>query len=164
MRNTALIMMITVLSVAFLSAQTGQDSSYEQKLINLAKKYTKADSLDYITLAGKPAITFTDNHGENGYFLRSSDYSQVVGYNGITDLAVILDTSFVVKEVSIISSQDTPSFIRNIKRQRFLKQFANYQAGKKIKTVTGATISSRAIHKTIDEIVSSCKKSAENPE
>lgn len=117
---------------------------FEEIAINL----TNADSIEFLY---QEDLRIAKLHYNNriSYFVVSTDYCQPIGYCGITTLGIIFDSEIQIEEVRIIASEDTRSFVRRLKTKRFLNQFIAYKEGDKCETVTGATISSKAVIKSV---------------
>ncbi len=88
------------------------------------------------------------------YLFFTNDFSEVKGYNGKTNVAVFIDSTFAIKELKIVETEDTRNYVRRVKSKRFLNQFKQFGYNQKVKIVTGATITS-------DAVVASIRKSIE---
>lgn len=86
------------------------------------------------------------------YIIMSSDYVREYGYSGETNLIVIFNNEGNIKNVSIYESGDTPAFVRKISNSSFLEQFVDSSKESKIDAVSGATITSNTIEKTIKKL------------
>ncbi|MCB5253627.1 MAG: FMN-binding protein [Candidatus Cloacimonadaceae bacterium] len=119
------------------------------KFEQITKEYTQADSIDFLYTKNYRIARL---HYEDSiqYFALSTDYAVIKGYSGITTLGIIFDSAYEVAKVSIIASEDTRSFVNKLKTRRFLDQFIGYKKNDKMKIVTGATISSKAVIKSVE--------------
>jgi hypothetical protein len=158
MRHTAIFLAFIVLPGLFHKVQAGQQPFDQNKFYVLAEKSIETDSLEIIWIQGKPLASYKDTAGRQRFFFTSSYFCQIKGYNGITDMGVIIDSEALVQKVNLISSQDTRSYVRLIQRQRYFDQYVGYSANKEIKTITGATVTSQAIKETIDCSLERVKK------
>jgi len=87
------------------------------------------------------------------YFIISTDYSQVQGFNGTTTLGIVLNADFTVKSVNIIQSQDTHAYIRRLTSMGFLQSLQGFHKDDSITHITGATITCKAIVQTLNESI-----------
>ncbi|MCD4796828.1 MAG: FMN-binding protein, partial [Candidatus Cloacimonetes bacterium] len=88
---------------------------------------------------------YDDEEGNAIFFIISSDFSKPVGYEGITNVGINLDETGKILSVKILSSEDTPSFVKRVKRKWFLNQFIGFSEKKNYKMITGATKTCKAI-------------------
>lgn len=144
--------MIILLAVLLQMQAEFQNQLFEDNdLIILAKKNSKADSVNIVHYGKQRIAEISYNDGNSGYFVLSSDFSRLFGYQGITVLGIVLDTNLNISEVKIIHSEDTRSFVRGLKRKSFLDQFIGAVSDSEIETVTGSTITSKAVIETVQE-------------
>ncbi len=87
------------------------------------------------------------------YFVVSDDFVKLKGYKGYTNLGVLLNDEAEILDVWIVSSGDTRRIVNKIKHSGMLQQFRSASKGKQIKHVTGATITSNTICKTIESML-----------
>jgi len=87
------------------------------------------------------------------YFIISTDYSQVKGFNGTTTLGIVLNADLSVNNVRIIKSQDTHAYIRRLTSMGFLQRLQGFQKDDSVDAITGATITCRAIVQTLNECI-----------
>jgi len=87
------------------------------------------------------------------YFIISTDYSQVKGFNGTTTLGIVLNADLTVFSVNIIKSQDTHAYIRKLTSMGFLQRLQGFRKDDSVESITGATITCRAIVQTINESI-----------
>lgn len=77
------------------------------------------------------------------------------GYGGLLKTAISADSSGTITGVTIISHKETPSFLRRIISNKFLKQFLNKSITDSLKldhdidVISGATYSSRALNNSV---------------
>jgi len=95
-------------------------------------------------------ITYSDT---TRYFIISSDYSQVKGFNGTTTLAIVLNPDLSVYNVNIIKSQDTPAYVKMLTSKGFLKLFQGFRRDDNVVHITRATITCQAIIQTVNECI-----------
>jgi len=151
MKTTAFLILL-ILS-AHLFGQTDK-SLTEEEFVGLAKKYI--DSNNYsVTLIDSVHLFEYELNNEKMFFIISSEICNFKGYNGNTTLGILFNSSGVIQRVYIIRSEDTSSFVRKIVNSDFLKQFGG---NKKVRPISGATITCKAIEKTIQ----GCKEMIEN--
>ncbi|MDD3051257.1 MAG: FMN-binding protein [Candidatus Cloacimonetes bacterium] len=111
----------------------------------MAEKYVDSDNYS-ITLIDSIHVLSYDNNRERLFFIISSEICNYRGYNGNTTLGILFNSTGIKKRVNIICSEDTPSFVRRIANSDFLSQLGSKQ---KIRPISGATITCKAIEKTI---------------
>lgn len=145
------LLALAALFVTTLFSQTGLMPLQNDEIIKLAKKYSNGtDYQSFFTPDSQFVVKFYTDDNEMRYFLVSSDFSQIRGYIGNTSLAVQIDSMAVITSVQIIKSQDTPFYVNKIKSAHFFMQFTGINSFDNIKTVTGATITSRAIIENLE--------------
>ncbi|PID27635.1 MAG: hypothetical protein CSB55_08150 [Candidatus Cloacimonadota bacterium] len=110
-----------------------------------AEKFLGTKSVE-VKVSGEYRYAEVKTENQTRYFLMTGDFAKLKGYKGITNSALILDEKLNVKKAKILESEDTRSFVRKINRKGFMEQFGK---GKKIELVTGATITSKNIVKSI---------------
>ena len=82
----------------------------------------------------------------------------VVGVGGHIEMQVMLDADGKIRDIEILSHNETPDYVARITESGFLEQFKGRGAGeefivgKDIDAVTGATVSSKAVA----EILKTC--------
>jgi uncharacterized protein with FMN-binding domain len=133
-----------------------------KKFNKIVKKYIQADSLECWQNGDKRIAKYYKG-AETGYFIISSDYVKLKGYQGITTLGIEFISNGEIHRVQLISSQDTRSFVRKLNRSWFWQQFAKDESVE-FKTVTGATITSNAIVKSVKIIKREIQEVIENIE
>ena len=85
-----------------------------------------------------------------GYFLITSDFVRPKGYQGATAVGVEIDTESKIISAEIIESLDTKTYIRKIKRKKFMSQFCGHSCQKiEAQAVSGATMTCNAIEQSI---------------
>ena len=106
------------------------------------------------------------------YFFNTRDIApDVGGVGGHIEMQVMLDEDGKIKDIEILSHNETPNYVARITESGFLEQFKGRGAGeefivgKDIDAVTGATVSSKAVA----EILKTCldkinKKTKASPE
>jgi Na+-translocating ferredoxin:NAD+ oxidoreductase RnfG subunit len=147
-----LICTIGILLVTFTVSAIDSDISNED-FISLAHSSIKADSITFCTFEDIRFAQHNNEEGNSVFFIISSDFSKPVGYEGFTNVGISLDETGKVLSVKILSSEDTPSFVKRVKRKWFLNQFIGYSEKKNIKMITGATKTCKAVKISIEESV-----------
>jgi hypothetical protein len=142
MKKSLIIFMI--IPVLIYGAESAKD-----RFMPLAKNYSKGKNIEYHEKDKIPYAVFIGNDQKKTYFFASEYIIKVKGYNGNTNLALEFDTQKNIQAIGIISSQDTPAFIRKIERSNFLSQFTK---GNDIQLVSGASISCKAIKEVVEEV------------
>jgi Na+-translocating ferredoxin:NAD+ oxidoreductase RnfG subunit len=110
-------------------------------------------------LADGTTLEFLEIHNETGdldgyAFHTEAIGGEAVGYGGRIVLAVILDTATGIRELRIIKSNETPSYL--IPVVSWMKGIVGRRLGSKdpladVDTVTGATITSSSVRQILDE-------------
>ena len=147
-----IICAIGILLAAFTASAIDSDIS-DEDFISLAHSSIKADSITFSNFKDIRFAQYNDEEGSPVFFIISSDFSKPVGYEGITNVGINLDESGKVLSVKILSSEDTPSFVKRVKRKWFLNQFIGYSEKKNIKMITGATKTCKAVKISIEKSV-----------
>ena len=141
-----------ILFAAFVVSAKDLDIGKEE-FISFAYSSIKADSITFCTFEDVRFAQYNDEEGNPVFFIISSDFSKPIGYEGITNVGIQLDGTGKVLSVKILSSEDTPSFVRRVKRKWFLNQFIGYSENKNITMITGATKTCKAVKISIEEAV-----------
>ncbi len=141
-----------IIFIALVVSAIDSDISKED-FISLAHSSIKADNISFCTFEDVRFAQYNDEEGNLVFFIISSDFSKPVGYEGITNVGIQLDGTGKVLSVKILSSEDTPSFVKRVKRKWFLNQFLGYSEKKNIKMITGATKTCKAVKISIEEAV-----------
>ncbi len=144
----AKLILSLILTSLFLYVQGTEE---DKEFLSLASEYVTAEEISLITDDGIRAARFKGDDKQAYYFIQSNDYIQLEGYEGVTNLAIIVSSEGKVDSVTIIDSDETPYFIRRIIRAGFLDQFNGYPDVNDLTTVTGATISCETIIDTVDQ-------------
>jgi len=87
------------------------------------------------------------------FFIISSDFSDIIGYRGVTTLGIIFNSDLSVEKLEIIKSDDTRGYLRRLLSMGFLQRFQNFRLGDEIEIVTGATMTSEAMIATVNECI-----------
>jgi len=163
------LLFITIAS-GYLLAQVYKITSpkiEEQKRIE-AERLNKEIFFDGVKFAEKEenGIMFTVAYDCNEKEIGKIFEIKSLGYGGFITIKVGLDTELKVKGVKILEHRETPGLGTKITKDSFLEQFKNLGAKNlylkkdnpagKIDSITGATISSRAVadgvRKTIEKL------------
>jgi Na+-translocating ferredoxin:NAD+ oxidoreductase RnfG subunit len=87
------------------------------------------------------------------YFIISTDFSRVIGYQGTTTLGIVLNADMSVQKAEILQSQETRSYVTRLRSMGFMDRFTGYRVGDDVELITGATMTCEAIWKSIDESI-----------
>ncbi|MCK4654842.1 MAG: FMN-binding protein [Candidatus Cloacimonetes bacterium] len=147
-----IICAVGILLAAFTVFAIDSDIS-DKDFISLAHSSIKADSITFCTFEDIRFAQYNNEEGNSVFFIISSDFSKPVGYEGFTNVGISLDNAGKVLSVKILSSEDTPSFVKRVKRKWFLNQFIGYSENKNITMITGATKTCKAVKISIEESV-----------
>lgn len=139
-----------VLAVLFLAVKGTEE---DKDFLSLAEEYVETEEISLIKEEGIRAARFKGDDNQEYYFIQSNDYVKLIGYEGVTNLAIIVDSEGKVESVTIIDSGETPYFIRRIQNAGFLEQFKGYPDVNELTNVTGATVSCDAINATIEKTI-----------
>ena len=139
------------LPALLLAGQVGASLPADDFLL-LATEHTGCQSVQLVLADSLRLARCTPESGAPCYFALSTDFTAVQGYNGVTALGIVYGEQGEVRQVRILSSEDTRSFVRRLRHGSFLGQFAGYSGQQPLSTVTGATITSRAVNKTVQEV------------
>ncbi len=122
----------------------------DEMFIKIAKKASKSKE---VTLRKKDSVRYIYFKSKQceGYVILSSDFIQIKGYNGPTNLAIVMGMDLKIQRVVIIETMDTGEYINYLKKNGFLKRFIglSMDSVENIDAISGCTISSEAIKKTI---------------
>lgn len=141
------LLLLIILSARILYGQVEPPSS-EKDFLKVATEVLGKTELEYVPLnSGNMAKFFSDS--EKRYFVQSSDFVNIRGYSGYTNLGIVFDEKLIVKQVSIVKSQDTPGYVRRINRSKFFSQFENFTGQEKLDIISGATITTKTINETV---------------
>ncbi len=153
-----LILMILSLSLTILSANSFANVT-DRKYLNMVKDEIKTEAFEAYQSRSNPNYKFTvfTKEHERLFFIVSTDYSRLKGYQGTTTLGIVFNDSLQVKQASIIRSQETASYIKRINAMGFMRKFADYRPGDEVEIISGATMTCDAIIKSIDESLAKVK-------
>ena len=146
---------ICVVGILFaLFSVSGIDPNISKEdFISLAYSSVETDSITFYENKNIRFAQYNDEEGNPVFFIISSDFSKPVGYEGFTNVGISLDNAGNVLSVKILSSEDTPSFVKRVKRKWFLNQFTGDSENKKIKMITGATKTCKVVKMSVEEAV-----------
>lgn len=153
MRCKIVLMFLVLMSSLILSNEFTDKRMNDEELMTLACEIGGTDHSKIIKSEDYRLVRLDYQNCSIGYFALSSDYSRPLGYNGITEVGILLDSSYEIIKITLISSEDTRSFVRKLKRRSFLDQFVGINQDSNVKTVTGATITSKAVIKSVKESI-----------
>lgn len=113
----------------------------------------------YDTKLGRFAVVFSDTI-EN-YVLTTADYSKIKGYQGYSNLLIILDTKGNVGKIHFLSSDDSEPYVNLILNTDILSILSNQHLFTKERPayiVTGATVTSEVFSKSISQTLDAFRK------
>jgi len=144
-------MAVLTLITAYIIGLTRKDSQVLSQLQSSFSEGTKFQKINE-----RPLLLEVHNVKSetfSGYFA----VGKAQGWGGPLQIATVIDKNGVIERVVLVNHKETPSFFFKIQRRQFLQQFT----GRKISdpfvldvdvdSVTGATMSSRAITEAIRE-------------
>ena len=107
----------------------------------------------------KMGVIFDSNNQIIGHFLKTSGFcSDIIGYAGPIEFILLFDHEKKTKEIVITEHNETPSFLKRLEKKGFFRQFTNQSMDslnlKEFESVSGATMSSRAIIESIKKRIS----------
>ncbi len=99
---------------------------------------------------------YGSNHQKLGEVLLSSPYSdKIIGYNGATPLLIALDISGKIASVKLLDNNESPSYVRHAENAGLLDSWTGLSLSdalaKKVDAVSGATYTSTAVIKSLNE-------------
>ena len=105
-------------------------------------KVYKTSGISYAVIDGKQI------------YIENTGISEVVGFNGNIDIAVVVNTAGVLDSMIYLSSKETPAYINKINRTDFFQSFSSLQTDRThtVDAVSGATITCMATAKAVNEI------------
>lgn len=136
----------------FLLAKPGARKA--DGLLSIAGRYVEDTPVGIASIDSFRFVVYETDSGSYRYFVVTSDFVNLIGYKGYTNLGVLLDDKAGIIKVWIISSDDTRHYVNKIKHSGMLDQFCAASKGRPQKTVTGATITSKTICRTIERMKS----------
>lgn len=158
--TTLLLCSTNILTKDSIKSQEIQASESAKKLV-----LQSADSFE----------AATSNNGSFEYFIGMDKNKNVVGYvfstqakgySGTVEVMTGINTDSQIENVTVLSHNETPGLGANITKDNFLNQFnSNVSQGyfsitkntpyndREVEAVTGATISSTAVTKAVNEAV-----------
>jgi Na+-translocating ferredoxin:NAD+ oxidoreductase RnfG subunit len=87
------------------------------------------------------------------FFVLSTDYSRVIGYQGTTTLGIIFNQDMTVERLEIVRSQETAGYIRRLNRMGFPQRFDGFRKGDEVEIITGATMTCEAMIESVNETI-----------
>ena len=124
----------------------------KNELVDLHKHYPPGTSLTKIS--GSPPL-FEIDPGSRSTDLRYVAIEKIHGYGGPVTVGTEVDRFGIVQRVLVINHNETPAFIKKIRKDRFFDQFVGKEVSAPLKLeedidgVTGATVSSKAFSKAV---------------
>lgn len=142
---------ILILNSAFLTALPRVKKINKQPLIEQFAK-TKSPEKGFWLIKNKVY------HNKAGYFFITSDFTQPIGYRGVTAILIWLSSNKQrLLAAKIIASDDTPAYIKLIMRKKHLQKYKgrsitallHKQKTSSIDVISGATRSCEGIYFSI---------------
>jgi len=93
------------------------------------------------------------NQDPQRFFVLSTDYSRVIGYQGTTTLGIIFNQDMTVERLEIVRSQETAGYIRRLNRMGFPQRFDGFRKGDTVEIITGATMTCDAMIESVNETI-----------
>jgi Na+-translocating ferredoxin:NAD+ oxidoreductase RnfG subunit len=87
------------------------------------------------------------------YLFISSTQDEERGYSGFNKVIVTVNGNKSIQKAVIVKSHDTKSFVRRVRKSKFLSQFIAWKGDVPIKAVTGATMTSNSVKNTISNLL-----------
>ena len=141
-----------------------EQNQLKEKELARKEVLPQAASFDSLTMINNEiAYMAKDKNGKViGYTFVAAKY----GYSSNVKTMVGLTTDFAINKIKIIYQSETPGLGANSEKPDFQNQFAKMKQenlkvdkdGGKVKSLTGATITSRAISNSINEGITIMKK------
>lgn len=142
-----------------------------------AQRGVSSDSAAFVTLE-KARAFFPDTVRIDGRRLFSADgkvlgsllttapdSDDLIGYSGPSNLLIALDPAGKIAGVELLSSEDTPAHVAEIRKaESFWRSFIGWTPGKKIEAVGGSTLTSLAMAEAIERRVTGRADSLRFPE
>lgn len=161
MRRIVLIV-IALIGILNVYAQRGRRTAVLKEISDM--EVIKSIYPDAAKTTQKDDVWFEiidSNEEVIGYTLSSKPFSdEIIGYNGITPVIIILDKNRVIRKVSILSHMETVSYVNRLTNQGFFDNWNGLTLeDAKTKQVdidaySGATKTSVALIKNMDVILS----------
>ncbi|MCK4642391.1 FMN-binding protein [bacterium] len=144
------LLLLLMIPCSSFAAKSMRKEIDDEMFIKIAKRVSKSKE---VTLRKKDSVRYIYFKSKQceGYVILSSDFIRIKGYNGPTNLAVVMGIDLKIQKVVIIETMDTGEYINYLKKNGFLKRFIglSVDAVGSIDAISGCTISSEAIKKTI---------------
>jgi len=88
-------------------------------------------------------------------YIENTGISEVAGFNGPIDLAVVVNTEGVLDSVIYLSSEETPSYLNRVFKAGYFSQFDDMELDEQhiVDAVSGATITTVAVAGAVSEIL-----------
>lgn len=135
----AVVMLMGVLVYANLAAEKNE-LIYLKQILPQTNFEKTSDS--------PPIFKAVQREGNNYFFVV---FGEANGYGGPMKMATVIDQLGEIQQVVVVENRETPSFLNKVLKANYLDQFkgreanASLELGADIDSVTGATVSSRAI-------------------
>lgn len=128
----------------------------EKKVLEHAQQFSSKK--DVVKVHPSMEMYFSTIVGkENSIYLESTDIiKNIRGYAGEINVGIFIDEEGFIKRVEHISSKETQSYLSDIKNSGFYEQFKTVSITKgnqQIDAVSGATLTSEAIAKTVSQLI-----------
>lgn len=127
------------------------------KILKHARELGADSSNVYVKPSMELFYALTELDGKKVVYLESTDVVRNIrGYAGEVHVGVFINSDGSIRSVHHIASQETPSYLADIQNSGFYDQFRQVsliQGDQEIDAITGATLTSKAIAKTVSELV-----------
>ncbi len=125
----------------------------------------QADTFEYV----EDELPYYRGLDEDGNIVGYTFMAVGSGYSGDIDTMVGLTDEMIVSNIQVIQQTETPGLGANCTRPEFTEQYQDLDAeqvkierdGGKVETITGATITARAVSNSISEAMIQMKKQLE---
>ena len=159
-----LLLWLAILLPALLLGGQAAFSTGDAEFLKHANECLDACDAELIVIDSCRVAIHIDEDGNRLYYVQSDDFCRIRGYNGITSLEIVMDHSGEIRMVRVMESEDTRSFVRRVVRSSFLDQFIGYRGEEGLNAVTGATMTSEAIIKSVWAVLGAVKRNFLRPE
>jgi len=140
-------------SFAIINLNSASDDKVFQKRV---AHYFNSESIQCFKSKNYNYAVF-DN---NSVYIENIGNNSVIGFNDVIDLGVIVNSSGALDSIIYISSNETASYINKIIEAEYFQRYDNLNLSKNnvIDAVAGATITTVAVAKSVDELINATKK------
>lgn len=130
---------------------------HKATVLKHAKSFTnQSENTSIHTSIDMYYATILDNENVDIYLESTDLIKNIRGYAGEIQIGVFINKEGYIKRVEHIASKETKSYLSDIKKAGFYKQFRKVSlanGNQEIDAISGATITSKAIAKTVSALV-----------